>query len=82
MNIQAATGLMDIMKSNLGPKGTLKMIVGGAVIFLISFSSFLFLLLYYFIIITFSFLIIVFFIYNLELRKIILVLNKKKEIFS
>jgi T-complex protein 1 subunit zeta len=30
MNIQAAIGLMDVMKSNLGPKGTLKMLVGGA----------------------------------------------------
>lgn len=30
MNIHAAVGLMDIMKSNLGPKGTLKMLVGGA----------------------------------------------------
>jgi|EP00335_Anophryoides_haemophila_P000251 T-complex protein 1 subunit zeta len=30
MNINAAVGLMDIMKSNLGPKGTLKMLVGGA----------------------------------------------------
>jgi len=30
MNIHAAIGLMDIMKSNLGPKGTLKMLVGGA----------------------------------------------------
>jgi len=25
MNIYASVGLMDIMKSNLGPKGTLKM---------------------------------------------------------
>jgi T-complex protein 1 subunit zeta len=30
MNINAAVGLSDIMKSNLGPKGTLKMLVGGA----------------------------------------------------
>jgi len=30
MNINAAMGLQDIMKSNLGPKGTLKMLVGGA----------------------------------------------------
>jgi len=30
MNIHAAMGLQDIMKSNLGPKGTLKMLVGGA----------------------------------------------------
>jgi len=30
MNINAAAGLMEIMKTNLGPKGTLKMLVGGA----------------------------------------------------
>ena len=30
MNINAAMGLMEVMKSNLGPKGTLKMLVGGA----------------------------------------------------
>ena len=30
MNINAAIGLQDVMKSNLGPKGTLKMLVGGA----------------------------------------------------
>jgi len=30
MNINAAKGLMDVMKSNLGPKGTIKMLVGGA----------------------------------------------------
>lgn len=30
MNINAARGLQEIMKSNLGPKGTLKMLVGGA----------------------------------------------------
>jgi T-complex protein 1 subunit zeta len=30
MNINAAKGLQEIMKSNLGPKGTLKMLVGGA----------------------------------------------------
>ncbi|CAD8143490.1 unnamed protein product [Paramecium pentaurelia] len=30
MNINAAAGLMEVMKSNLGPKGTLKMLVGGA----------------------------------------------------
>jgi len=30
MNINAAKGLLDVMKSNLGPKGTLKMLVGGA----------------------------------------------------
>ena len=27
MNINAATGLQEVMKSNLGPKGTLKMLV-------------------------------------------------------
>ena len=30
MNINAAKGLLDVMKSNLGPKGTIKMLVGGA----------------------------------------------------
>mmetsp|Transcript_18693 Transcript_18693/g.47763 ORF Transcript_18693/g.47763 Transcript_18693/m.47763 type:complete len:541 (+) Transcript_18693:45-1667(+) len=30
MNINAARGLYDVLKSNLGPKGTLKMLVGGA----------------------------------------------------
>lgn len=30
MNIQAAIGLHDVMKTNLGPKGTIKMLVGGA----------------------------------------------------
>ena len=30
MNINAAMGLSEVMKSNLGPKGTLKMLVGGA----------------------------------------------------
>jgi len=30
VNITAAKGLMNILKSNLGPKGTLKMLVGGA----------------------------------------------------
>ena len=30
MNINAAKGLYDVMKSNLGPKGTIKMLVGGA----------------------------------------------------
>ena len=30
MNINAAMGLQEVMKSNLGPKGTLKMLVGGA----------------------------------------------------
>ena len=30
MNIHAAKGLYDVMKTNLGPKGTIKMLVGGA----------------------------------------------------
>jgi T-complex protein 1 subunit zeta len=30
MNVNAARGLYDVLKSNLGPKGTLKMLVGGA----------------------------------------------------
>lgn len=30
MNINAAKGLSDILKTNIGPKGTLKMLVGGA----------------------------------------------------
>ena len=30
MNIQASKGLHDVMKTNLGPKGTIKMLVGGA----------------------------------------------------
>lgn len=30
MNINAGKGLVDVMKTNLGPKGTLKMLVGGA----------------------------------------------------
>ena len=30
MNINAAKGLQDVMKSNLGRKGTIKMLVGGA----------------------------------------------------
>jgi len=30
MNINAAKGLMEVLKSNIGPKGTLKMLVGGA----------------------------------------------------
>ncbi|XP_031103891.1 T-complex protein 1 subunit zeta 1 [Ipomoea triloba] len=30
MNINAAKGLQDVLKTNLGPKGTLKMLVGGA----------------------------------------------------
>ncbi|KAM3223536.1 hypothetical protein ACQJBY_057101 [Aegilops geniculata] len=30
MNIGAAKGLQDVLKTNLGPKGTIKMLVGGA----------------------------------------------------
>ena len=30
MNINAAKGLLDVMRSNLGPKGTLKQLVSGA----------------------------------------------------
>lgn len=30
MNINASKGLLDVMKTNLGPKGTIKMLVGGA----------------------------------------------------
>lgn len=30
MNINAAKGLLEVMKTNLGPKGTIKMLVGGA----------------------------------------------------
>merc|ERR1719248_179340 len=30
VNLNAAKGLQEVMKSNLGPKGTLKMLVGGA----------------------------------------------------
>jgi len=30
MNINASAGLMEVMKSNLGPRGTMKMLVGGA----------------------------------------------------
>ena len=30
MNINAARGLQDVLSSNLGPKGTLKMLVSGA----------------------------------------------------
>jgi T-complex protein 1 subunit zeta len=30
MNINAAKGLQEVMRTNLGPKGTLKMLVGGA----------------------------------------------------
>jgi T-complex protein 1 subunit zeta len=29
MNINAAKGLQEVLKSNLGPKGTLKMLVSG-----------------------------------------------------
>lgn len=30
VNVQAARGLQNVLKSNLGPRGTLKMLVGGA----------------------------------------------------
>ena len=30
VNIAAASGLQNVLKSNLGPRGTLKMLVGGA----------------------------------------------------
>lgn len=30
MNINAAKGLQEVLKSNIGPKGTYKMLVGGA----------------------------------------------------
>ena len=30
MNINAAGGLMDVMRTNLGPRGTIKMLVSGA----------------------------------------------------
>lgn len=30
VNVNAAKGLYDVMKTNLGPKGTIKMLVGGA----------------------------------------------------
>jgi len=30
MNISAAKGLQDVLKTNLGPKGTMKMLVSGA----------------------------------------------------
>ena len=29
MNINAASGLMEVMRTNLGPKGTLKLLVSG-----------------------------------------------------
>ena len=30
MNINAAKGLLEVMRTNLGPRGTIKMLVGGA----------------------------------------------------
>lgn len=30
LNINAALGLQDVLKTNLGPRGTIKMLVGGA----------------------------------------------------
>jgi hypothetical protein len=30
MNVKAAVGLADVLKTNLGPKGTLKMLVSGS----------------------------------------------------
>jgi T-complex protein 1 subunit zeta len=30
MNINASKGLHEVMKTNLGPKGTIKMLVGGS----------------------------------------------------
>ena len=30
VNVAAASGLQDVLKTNLGPRGTLKMLVGGA----------------------------------------------------
>jgi T-complex protein 1 subunit zeta len=30
VNVAAARGLQNVLKSNLGPRGTLKMLVGGA----------------------------------------------------
>jgi len=30
VNINAGKGLQEVLKSNLGPKGTIKMLVGGA----------------------------------------------------
>ena len=30
MNIQAAKGMYEVLKTNLGPKGTIKMLVGGS----------------------------------------------------
>jgi len=43
MNINAAKGLQDVMKTNLGPRGTIKMLVdgaGGALLFLSFLSLF------------------------------------------
>lgn len=42
MNINAAKGLHEVMKTNFGPKGTIKMLVGGAggrIILLMTWSS-------------------------------------------
>jgi len=42
MNINAAKGLHEVMKTNFGPKGTIKMLVGGAggrILLLMTFSS-------------------------------------------
>lgn len=30
MNITAAKGMYDVLKTNLGPRGTIKMLVGGS----------------------------------------------------
>lgn len=30
VNVAAASGLLNVLKTNLGPRGTLKMLVGGA----------------------------------------------------
>ena len=30
MNVNAAKGLYDVLRTNLGPRGTIKMLVGGA----------------------------------------------------
>ena len=35
VNVAAARGLQGVLKSNLGPRGTLKMLVGGAGIILL-----------------------------------------------
>lgn len=46
MNINAAKGLQDVMRTNLGPRGTIKMLVDGAggtqTLLVFSFLSFLF----------------------------------------